>query len=55
MEMIEERLSFTADSRDIEEIYFFLVNAKYISLNMMKISENSRMHSTSDISDIFNT
>ena len=39
----------------IEDIYFFEVNTKYISSNMMKISVKPRVHSTSEISDIFNT
>ena len=39
----------------IEDIYFFEVNTKYISSNVMKISVNSRVHSTSEFSDIFNT
>ena len=39
------------------DIYFFEVNTKYISSNVMKIhvSVNSRVHSTSKISGIFNT
>ena len=39
----------------IDDIDFFEVNAKYISSNVIKISANSRVHSTSEISDIFNT
>ena len=39
----------------IEDIYFFEVNTKYISSTVMKISVNSRVHSMSEISDIFNT
>ena len=39
----------------IEDIYFFEVNTKYVSSNVMKISVNSRVRSTSDFSDIFNT
>ena len=39
----------------IEDIYFFEVNTKYISSNMLKISVISRVHSTSEIADIFNT
>ena len=38
----------------MEDIYFFEVNNKYISSNVMKISVNSRVHSRSKISDIFN-
>ena len=41
--------------RDIEDIYFFEVNTKYISSNVLKISEISRVRSTSEIADIFNT
>ena len=43
------------DFYDIEDIYSFEVKAKYISSNVMKISANSRVRSTSGISDIFNT
>ena len=43
------------DFYDIEDIYFFEVNTKYISSNVMKISINSRVCSTSEFSDIFNT
>ena len=39
----------------IEDIYFFEVNAKYISSNELKISVISRVRSTSEIADIFNT
>ena len=42
-------------SKYIEDIYFSEVNTKYISSNVMKISVNSRVRSTSEISDIFNT
>ena len=38
-----------------EDIYFFEVNTKYISSNVLKISEISRVRSTSEIADIFNT
>ena len=41
--------------KEIEDIYFFEANTKYISSNMMKISVNFRVRNTSDISDIFNT
>ena len=40
---------------DIEDTYFFEVNTKYISSNVLKISVISRVRSTSDIADIFNT
>ena len=39
----------------IEDIYFFEVNTKYISSDVLKISVISRVHSTSEIADIFNT
>ena len=38
----------------IEDIYFFEVNTKYISSNVLKISVISRVHSTSEIAYIFN-
>ena len=40
-------------SENIEDIYFFEVNTKYISSNVLKISVNSRVRSTSEIADIF--
>ena len=39
----------------VEDIYFFEVNTKYISSNALKISVISRVRSTSEIADIFNT
>ena len=42
-------------SKYIEDIYFFEVNTKYISSNVLKISVISRVRSTSEIADIFNT
>ena len=39
----------------IEDIYFFEVNTKYISSNVLKISVISQVRSTSEIADIFNT
>ena len=39
----------------IEDIYFFEVNTKYVSLNVLKISVISQVSSTSEIADIFNT
>ena len=39
----------------IEDIYFFEVNTKYISSNVLKISVILRVRSTSEIADIFNT
>ena len=39
----------------IEDIYFFSVNTKYISSNVLKISAISRVRSTREIADIFNS
>ena len=39
----------------IEDVYFFEVNTKYISSNVLKISVISGVRSTSEIADIFNT
>ena len=39
----------------IADIYFFEGNTKYISPNALKISVISRVRSTSEIADIFNT
>ena len=39
----------------IENIYFFEVNTKYISSSVLKTSEFSRVHSTSENSDAFNS
>ena len=44
-----------ASLEEIEDIYFFEVNTKYISSNVLKISVISRVCSTSEIADIFNT
>ena len=44
-----------AQFKYIEDIYFFEVNTKYISSIVLKISEISRVRSTSKIADIFNT
>ena len=40
---------------EIEDIYFFEVNTKYISSNVMEESENSRVLRTREFFDIFNT
>ena len=40
--------------KDIEDIYFFEVNTKYISSNILKISVISGVRSTSEITDFFN-
>ena len=39
----------------IEDIYFFEVNTKYISLSISKTSELLRVRSTSENSDVFNS
>ena len=39
----------------IEDIYFFEVNTKYISSSVLKTSEFSRVRSTSENSDVFNS
>ena len=39
----------------IEDIYFFEVNTKYISLSVLKTSEFSRARSTSENYDVFNS
>ena len=49
------KLYFFFRLRFIEDIYFFEVNTKYISSNVLKISVISRVRSTSEIADIFNT
>ena len=41
--------------KEIKDIYFFDVNTKYISSNVLKISVILRVRSTSEIADIFNT
>ena len=41
--------------RHIEDIYFFGVNTKFISSNVLQISAFSQVRSTSEIDDIFNT
>ena len=39
----------------LEDIYFFVVNTKYISSNVLKISVISLVHSKSEIVDILST
>ena len=39
----------------IEDIYFFEVNTKYILASVVKTLEFSRVHSTSENSDVFNS
>ena len=39
----------------IEDIYFFEVNTKYISSSVLKTSEFSRVRSTVENSDVFNS
>ena len=41
--------------KQIEDIYFFEANTKYMSSNVLKIPVISRLHSTGGIADIFNT
>ena len=41
--------------RYIEDIYFFEVNTKNISSSELKTSEFSRVRSTSENSDVFNS
>ena len=41
--------------KEIEDIYFFEVNTKYISSSVLKTSEFSRVRSTSENSDVFNS
>ena len=45
----------SCQGRDIEDIYFFEVNTKYISSSVLKTSEFSRVHSTSENFDVFNS
>ena len=40
---------------NIEDIYFFEVNTKYISSSVLKTSEFSRVRSKSENSDVFNS
>ena len=40
---------------DIEDIYFFEVNTKYISSSMLKTSEFSQVPSMSENFDVFNS
>ena len=39
----------------VEDIYFFEVNTKYISSSVLKTSQFSRVRSTSENSDVFNS
>ena len=43
------------DLKVIEDIYFIELNIRYISSNVLKISVISRVHSTSEIANIFRT
>ena len=47
--------SFLWRQHKIDDIYVFEVNTKYISSNVLRISEISRVRRTSEIADIFNT
>ena len=49
------RRCLIASLRYIEDIYFFEVNTKYISSSVLKTSEFSRVRSTSENFDIFNS
>ena len=46
---------WSRDTEEIQDNYFFEVNTKYISSNVLKISAFSRVRSTSEIDDIFNS
>ena len=46
-------LSVWEKTWDIEDIYFFEVNAKYISSSELKTSKFSRVRSTSENLDVF--
>ena len=48
-------IKFWVGCLDIEDIYFFEVNTKYISSSVLKTSEFSRVRSTSENSDVFNS
>ena len=41
--------------QSIEDIYFFEVNTKYTSSSVLKTSELSRVRSTSEKFDVFNS
>ena len=42
-------------NKEIEDIYFFKVNTKYISSSVLKTSEFSRVCSTSEHSGVFSS
>ena len=46
---------FSTGNGCIEDIYLFEVNTKYTAPNVFKVSLISRVRSTSEIADIFNT
>ena len=48
-------INLTLHADLIEEVYIFVVNIKYISSHVLKISVISRVHSTTEIADISNT
>ena len=48
-------ISILIEMKYIENIYFFVLNPKYISSDVLQISVISRVRSTSEIADIFNT
>ena len=55
MTVFSNMCNWWTNNEYIEDIYFFEVNTKYISSNVLKISEISRVRSTNEIADIFNT
>ena len=48
-------LLFRINSHHIEDIYFFEENTKFILSSMLKTSEFSQVHSTSENFDVFNS
>ena len=54
-QLIDEKCKQQPETKYIKDIYFFEVNTKYISSNVLKKSVISRVRSTSQIADIFIT
>ena len=52
---IQLKMNFHIESIEDICIYFFEVNAKYISSNVLKTLEFSLVHSTNENSDVFNS
>ena len=50
---VSDCFTLNPNLKNIEDIYFFEGNTKYISSNVMKISVNSRVRSTGEFSNIF--